>query len=221
MFHLPTLLRLKSTGAILFLFVLLFTPCPTSYAQSEDTQTPPSDRWALQFQITNNFTLGSFQGTLLSAKKQLSERKAFRIGVDLRSSYRDESVDGSVADVQAEDRNAQHVFLDAQFITYPISGDVIAAYWGAGPRVGFSRQVDDREVAKIIEWTFAGGIGGVLGVEWFVRPRISLTAEYGAELTYERRVRDQDFNEGGTLERTENAIMLAPRSVLFGISVYF
>jgi hypothetical protein len=36
--------------------------------------------WSLQFQISNNFTLSSFQGSVISAKYHFSKQRAFRFG---------------------------------------------------------------------------------------------------------------------------------------------
>lgn len=38
--------------------------------------------------------------------------------------------------------------------------------------------------------TLGGGVNGAFGVEWFVRPQISLAAEYRAGITY-RWTRDE------------------------------
>lgn len=65
-------------------------------------------------------------------------------------------------------------------------------------------------------WSLRGGAVGVVGAEWFVRPRISLTAEYQSGLTY-RYTRRTDASS----TETEQQLRLGSRAVLVGISLYF
>lgn len=70
----------RSLLSVTGLCILMFIACPPTYAQSDDAPDIEG-RWVLQFRVTENFTLGTFNGALTSAKKQWSERRAFRFGV--------------------------------------------------------------------------------------------------------------------------------------------
>ena len=57
------------------LLIVATTNAQSSYLDSLD------GKYALQFQISENFTLSDFQGTTLSGKYQTGKRTAIRLGV--------------------------------------------------------------------------------------------------------------------------------------------
>lgn len=74
-------------------FILVFcTGFGTVYAQTDELPKIDTKNsllkgaWALQFQINNNFSVSSFQGSTLSAKRHFSNKKAMRFGVSLSGS---------------------------------------------------------------------------------------------------------------------------------------
>lgn len=211
----------RGAAALVVLFVFMYAACSVSYAQpaGEDAWT---DRWALQFQITNNFTLGDFQGSVISAKRQFSERRAFRFGAAVSSSFRNRTDEG-IAGEQSRDRNTHFIRLNAQFVRYPVTERALKMYWGVGPtaRFGRSKQEPGSGGTETRQWTVAGGAEGRLGVEWFVQSQISLTAEYGAGLEYERHVQTTDLEGDREQKLTETRFALGARPVRFGVSVYF
>lgn len=86
-------------------------------------------------------------------------------------------------------------------------------YWGVGPLVGVESRrwsPPDSEALSVHELSL--GVGGAIGAEWFVRPRISLSAEYQSALT---AVLASDPSP------TEWGVRLADDGVRFGVSVYF
>jgi hypothetical protein len=189
----------------------MLTACPPAYAQSDDAPDV-EDRWALQFQITDNVTLGDFQGALISAKRQCSARHAFRFGVNLGASVTRIDEDRDALPDSERDQNRQSINATAQWIRYPVHEGAIRAYWGLGPTIGFSRRGGDSD-----ELGLNGGAISALGVEWFVHSRLSLSAEYRAGLSYRYFRRDQGLEE----TTTRHQVSLGSRSVLFGVSVYF
>jgi hypothetical protein len=209
----PMMSTVSSVRTISFfvaLGILTSITCPSAFAQS-DTEPDIEDRWALQFRVTENFTLGSFQGGQISAKKQYSARRAFRFGLGLyaRQAYRTDDRANSDSDTDLDTR----VDGTAQWIRYLAYEDALRAYWGLGPTIGFSQRTDDGDQDYL---QLRGGAEGALGAEWFVRPRISLSAEYRASLTY---VWNRRYDE--IIEFTSGELTLRTGSVLFGVSVYF
>jgi len=223
-----TLLSARPVRALAALCILALIACPSAYAQSDDQsdRTPDiDDRWALQFQVVNglNLSLTPFQGALISAKKQFSNQRAFRIGVDLNASVRRSTTERDVGPDRDRNQNDQSVGVTAQWIRYPVHDGRLRAYWGLGPTVRFSRSarstdIDDEtdEMNKNDALTLRGGAIGVLGAEWFVRSRISLSAEYRARLTYL-----YGRNEQGVEVDTQHQVSLGSRGVLVGVSLYF
>jgi hypothetical protein len=75
-------------------------------------------------------------------------------------------------------------------------------------------------------WT--AGLAATLGAEWFVASRISLTAEYLADLTYSRTTEEStsetlfDSRNGQirTTEDTSDDWRLGLPTVRFGVTVY-
>ena len=188
--------------------------------------------WALQFQIRQHLTLSSFQGAAISAKKQLSPRRAFRLGMSVEGRYRSESEeqDGE-EEPGSSSTNSQSIFLNAQYIGYAPLRNAVAVYYGAGPSLGFDRNRSTQENSETnreqvnTSTYFSIGVEGALGVEWFVRSNISLTAEYNAGLDYSRRVDTSSIEQPDVEDRESktmlNSVGLDSEGVRLGVSVYF
>lgn len=204
---------------LLAVCILLLIACPPAYAQSDDAPDI-EDRWALQFQITENFMLSDFQGALVSAKKQYSARRAFRFGVSINANRQEQTVDDA-GDESVQTFNDQSLSLNAQWLRYFASENRIKAYWGVGPAIGFSRRVIDREMQDVESesriLSLSGAAEGLIGVEWFIHSQISLTAEYGVAARYRWRQNEDD----GEIAETTRRFSLGNQGVLFGASVYF
>lgn len=213
----PTLSRSTLVPFVLCLFILLGTPRTDSYAQSPD-DVAISDRWALQFQVNNNFTLGEFQGGLISAKKQYDARRAFRFGIGLNATF-DQRTDEGNGGTQEQDQSFQRVTANAQWVRYPVDEGRVRAYWGVGPTLQLQRNVDDQSGTDQTQWRLGGGAVGVLGAEWFVHSHISVSAEYraGVEYTWQR----VETSNGVNRETTDSQFRIGGRGVLVGVSVYF
>ena len=205
----------------MLLFVLLGTACSVSYAQSGPDEEEWIDRWALQFQVANNFILTDFQGATISAKKQVSETEGVRIGADVGASFESATMlnDGAERD---QDRNSQSVRATVQYLRYPVSEGAVKMYWGLGPSVGLARTaLEGTNQPKQTQRRFSVGLEGAVGVEWFVHSQISLTAEYGADLGYDREVQTVETESRTEQETTTDRFAIGARPVRFGVSVYF
>ena len=213
------------------LILLLMSPFMTDVqAQDEPeegrTSAPPRGAWALQFGIAENFRLDSFQGATVSAKKSLSETRAFRFGTTLEARFAFEEGDDE------RDTNLQRLSATAQWLAYT-EGDAERAgtvrfYFGAGPLAGIDRSFyainrEDAEGETLedeqtsVRWNV--GAAGVLGAEWTVHRRIGLLAEYGTSLFYNRETRTLTVSEEER-RTTQNGFGLGSGGVRFGVAVY-
>lgn len=207
-------------------------------------ETLEANNWALQFGISDNFTLQTFQGAVLSIKRQTSLRSAWRAGVGLNVGASDRDGGSSVTSNDslifesgdALDGNSFSLQLILQYLRYAHVASRVAFFLGGGPHGGFgwsdqeatsgSGMVQSTNTATITSWTV--GLNGVLGIEWFASSAISLHAEYGAVV--QRSWSDRETvirtTTGTTTQvRTDNdessVWEFDSKGLLFGLSVYF
>ncbi len=166
--------------------------------KSAQQQTPQNLRkWALQFALKSNFTLGSFQGSLFSGRFYFSPRHAIQLGLSgnldtknsTREVLRDDSTytpeEGSVKNISTG------VVIQYLWISHPVQR--LRSILGLGPSVNY--KLDGREftvysiynnysyknrVQLIIETT----ITGLIGFEWALKENIWLTVFYRNQLGY-------------------------------------
>ena len=177
---------------------------------ASDPHSLREDTWALQFGVAQNMTLGAFSGGAISAKHHRAPGRAFRYGASFASGH--SSRRGGEPDM-----TDARIRLVTHFLRYPTLasdpyGD-LHMYWGVGPLVGIESRrwsPPDGEALSVHELSL--GVGGAIGAEWFVRPRISLSAEYQSALTAVL---------GSDSSPTEWGVRLADDGVRFGVSVYF
>jgi hypothetical protein len=74
----PQVLNPTTCKTLLFLLPLCFSL--PYVARADDSER---DSWAVQFRVTDNFTLSSFGGSVLSLNKHISDSNAFRASVGL------------------------------------------------------------------------------------------------------------------------------------------
>ena len=196
--------------------------------------------WALQFQVIRNFQLASFQGSTISIKKHLSDGTALRAGVSLGFSLLDREGTDYVNDtiVQSEDSddNMTSFGFVVQMIKYPNPLAATNLYYGVGPTFAYSHTKDYQVVEDPIDGdsrsndrrrtSWHAGMSSVIGIEWFPRSNISLLAEYGVSLYYERtrytiETRYSPQERTTKTEDNTDGFVLAGSSVKFGLSVYF
>ena len=202
--------------------------------------------WALQFEImqgSQNFTLQPFQGFLLSAKHHWSEHRALRFGLDLSASLTSSDRHDTFRDatqvqvnVATRDDNAQSTGVSLQYLAYPRPGAAVNLYFAVGPSFRFSRAHSEAEVepgpsspgtvSTQNRHSWAPGVSGAVGVEWFAARWLSLLAEYGAGAEY--------FSQKDTaLDVTQNPTQRSERvlsqhgfrfdqtRMKLGLSIYF
>ncbi len=226
------------------LFLMLFTIIQFSIGQ-EDNETKNSLRdgsWSLQFQITNNFNLGAFQGLMFSGKRHISDNSALRFGIGMN--YREvESdfitknmpVDTTVSQSSRSD-DGMYVDFSVLYVSYLNLKSKVNFYLGAGPVVSIFKNKSASETIyksngtttnrewKRNEWSI-GGLA-VIGTEWFVDEKISLLAEYGVHF-YKRFVNEESvdkysYSTSNSKWTDETASFnIHPSTVKLGVSLYF
>ena len=217
-------------GLILVLALLPAMSLAQSDADSAPSDYPPafqSGGWGLQFQVSElDASLLDFQGSLLSARYHVSETSAFRVGLTTNGSFEDEEIvdqENDSSPLVSENRSIQDYGVTGQYLRYHRPSDDIFVFVGAGPQVSYRTaeiertRSDGQEVQQVDQNGYRVGAAGILGVEWFVHPNISLSAEYGFEVTYDRTVTEEDER----LETTTSAFRFGGRSVLVGITFSF
>lgn len=201
----------------------------TSYLDSLD------GRYALQFQITANFSLTNFQGTILSGKYHFNKRDAIRLGLSIELDDSDAEVEHNIRDtVNTEtfnnERNSFGFTVNTQYLRYITGIDNIFLFGGGGPFVHYFSSTSNGEVptedeteTETFEYSsdiYYLGVNMILGVEWWFHKSMSLSAEYGMEFRYISR-KGKDIQ--GEIKRnvSDNSFRINASNINFGITVYF
>lgn len=197
---------------------------------AQETESPMiGGAWALQFRISENFTLSTFKGSVVSLKRHYSPSTAIRLGVSVSALTRDDALSTTYPDTTVDyDRDTDNTYgkLDLQYLHYTNPGSGVSLYLGTGPFVQYGKSTeteagpDNRRVRT--QKTWSAGATGVLGAEWSLSSVVGIHAEYGVSAGYthntysdERESPDYSGSQKG------HTWSVAGSSVLFGLSVYF
>ncbi|MGE5621095.1 MAG: hypothetical protein ACM3U0_00845 [archaeon] len=201
---------------------------------------------ALQFQIGSNFSLSSFQGSVISYKHHFSRDKALRIGLsvyvdgtksdgssEMFTVDRDSLVTGSQ---NAAKRKENSIQLNTQFIWYLNPGEKLLIYGGAGPFLtyGYGKVntenksndpfIKDKSLNEQKSSTWSPGVKGEIGVEWFAAQNISLLAEYGLMASYSWTETEITSTYPLYVQKSNNKLEgwnVRNDTVKFGVTLYF
>ncbi|MBL7960717.1 hypothetical protein JNL27_10820 [bacterium] len=181
---------------------------------------------ALLFQVGENFSLRSFDGSLISLKKQLSEKKAWRLSIGL-SGYHTKSekvmsIDTTTSIYDSDDSQANvSLSFSFQFFTNP--EDVLSFYYGYGVRTMWNHNWSDvPHIYNDGADQLSIGPIGFLGIEYAVTDRIKLSGEYGAFLYYRYAFTKYDRPIVDNKDKTtSHTFGLTPDYVRLGLSAYF
>lgn len=208
------------------LFTCLFTPVilwpSVTYAQDkEPNHSLQPGSQALQFQITDNFTLDSFTGSVISYKRQLTEKRANRIGISFGGLFRNS--DDSQGGDNSTDFNL-NIGVQYSWQNYIDPSTDVKFYYGYGPAIDLHYQrSEENDGPDRTRKSTAVGIGGIgyAGVEWFFQQSMSIHAEYQTRAQFSFQKYDSEVENGDDLERTSRQFSLGGNGVRFGVSVYF
>jgi len=198
-----------SSAFFILSFLTLCSHSTFAQAQPADSTSLREGVWALQFGISSNFTLTSFQGTTFAAKYQLSPMSAIRGGITLSGSTStgNNTTSESVADTSYgtvpgnSTSNSSSVSFVLQYVWYAPPAGPVHLNAGLGPNFGYvhSRRASDfsglynvssseiwlRTVSSSTSTQWSVGATASVGVEWFAVRWLSLHADYIEAIQYQ------------------------------------
>ena len=195
--------------------------------------SPKDSSWALQFQISQNFSLSGFQGTTISIKRQFNPNNAIRLGLSL--SLGGSSTGDTLGSLSISDHD---VGLNCQWLFYLRKLDAVSFFVGFGPQVEFRGTTTENDFKlsdtsrafdrnTLSDWGI--GASGFIGVEWFFSQGFSLHAEYGLSFLYSTETQEVissiTYSSGRTYSLTDEVSVtswrFASNGVKLGLSVFF
>jgi hypothetical protein len=193
-------------------------------------------KWALQFAIDQNFSLTNFEGSIISIKKQFSEKRAIRLGLSLSF----ENNNGTSSHISGFDTipdtdfklTGYSVYATPTLMFYLNPRDAVNLYTGAGIILGGSyywneamqNLPDGYNYRYERSYSYGGGITGLLGVEFFPIKNLSILAEYFASFQYNHYSGHTIYDVPGEYSvhnSKNNQFDFNGQQVNFGLSVYF
>jgi hypothetical protein len=243
--------RLRTPASLMAMVVVgvsLLLAAGNVSADERASEALRAGSWSLQFGISSNFTLTSFEGVLISCKKHLSPKSAIRTGLTVSGQVGNVNGDSERSGVtlgnSKTDTDAASLSLSALYIYYPSPVRRLNVFSGLGPDIGLSRSKDEtRNVSysyrgEIISksWTYRRqvyfGLRGVVGGEWFAASRVSVLADYVLNLrySYQRTERWSGYeklpDDAGPQDSDRNVsktewLSLSSGGVQFALSIYF
>ena len=186
-----------------------------------------SHPWSLEFSISENFTLSSFQGSLASLSKYISDNRKIRLGVSgALSSQKNETEyyyyhgDTLTKTIPTSSSNINNLLtLTLQYLMYTTPYEDVSIYFGIGPTGSIAWS---RDYASYNNKQYIFGIIGSCGVEYFVSSRLSFHAEYGLLAAYYLYKNEAiDYRNRIVSSRTYSSWNLSGQRVLLGLSVHF
>jgi hypothetical protein len=215
---------MKKTVAVVVLLVL---SCVIMYSQDSaqvKSNALQDKKWALQFQLSNDFTLSSFQEGKVSLQRCFSPNSSVRVGVGAKV-YNNSSDD--VIGRQSED-----IVMSIQYLYRPSVDEDVIVYYGAGPSIGYSRQIShdtytnsSSTVVYYINdyFVWQAGLDAAIGVEWFATHSISFSGEYYGTLSYSWQTNDTNPSSSSpqTIRTKQSRFSTSSSLVRLGVSLYF
>jgi hypothetical protein len=177
--------------------------------------------WAFEFGISSNFTLTSFQGTVLSIKRQLNSHEAIQLGIGGSLSNQNSSSSGqnewgdtlTYGNSGSGTNTGGSVQVNLQYVYYFNPDADINVYVGAGPTVGYSRTIYNYNYTPVLPvpadsgvyinyptnsnqsyTSWNAGVSGMLGAECFILKFLSIHAQYGLNVTYSESNTTYSYN---------------------------
>lgn len=193
---------------------------------------------ALQFQVNSNFQFRSFQGSTISLKYHLSQKRAIRCGISLNGGNSEYNMDRQIIENDSlnskdlTDNSNISVSITTQYLLYhPAKYSYI--FYGLGPifRCSLSNRYDEIQNNLTGSWELTDsrkqkssiyyvGLSFVFGTEVFISKSISIHGEYNQELTYQyRSAKDTQPNQVNKSSIT--GFSFVSNGVNFGCSFYW
>ena len=206
---------------------LLFV-CVAEAGAREHSLVP--GKWALQFGIASDFTVGAFTAGSVTAKRHLSSKAALRAALEIGGSSGESTSDApNSPEIKLYDSRID-VRLAVMYQRYLTPGSDLAAFWGLGVFGAYddSDAERKREESRTFEHRRAWSTGLTFGVggEWFATRTISFHAEFRGDGSYRKGETSRDFwRSGARNTRTKSEFTRwqfdLARQAIFGLSLYF
>jgi len=147
----------------------------------------------LQFAISQNFTLASFQGGIISTKYHFTDNTSIRFGVStiVDDRNKDETInyfrtDSTYSVKNKDDQNRTMFGFRLQIIQNVVKTSDVLFFVGAGPFVEFGNTEHKQNELSPSNENLSDyksdytnyGLDVLCGIEWFVKSNISISAEY-------------------------------------------
>lgn len=209
------------------------------------TDCKEKKNYALQFAVSDNFNLSSFDGATISLKKQFSEKGAIRLGLSMNFDTEDKDVDivgyynGESSIYTRTDKSSiSYISVNSFYIFQFPKQNNLTLYYGIGPKFDYSKQNSknnyDYENNDYIERetdlkSFGYGLSSIFGVEWNFYKNFALNAEYGLNMTYSTEkytYTNKKIYDSETVETDKNitdgkSFRISNKPVKLGLAVYF
>jgi len=227
------------TAVLLGLATLSLTTATVAQEKADSTYGLRPGSWSIQFQFSRNLTLTSFDGTLISAKRHFSAKRALRLGLSYSGNISDQDQEtAATGDTEPmttrSDLNSnQHAAtIRLQYLFYSAPSNKLTRFIGFGPVLNYGRgsssskpgsPFDNNSSSESVQTGWNVGVNAVLGVEWFARENISVLAEYGVDLAYDRLKTTSEFTRATGVDTRvvrRRSFRITPNAVKFGLSVY-
>jgi len=233
----------RTTKFAMLFFALLaaMVAIPTKTPARENSLK--KDKWALQFEIDRDFDLSGFQGNTLSIKKHTADTRAYRFGISFFLDYSDTEsfniLNDSIFYPTVRVGESRRVDINLQKIYYANTAASVNLFYGMGAVLSFQHGENESETlnrartqlrySKFTSNSWATGLTGILGAEWFFADNMSLLGEYNTTAKYINSKREDVtriigsgviLNSSFTETKTES-FRISSSSVKFGLSVYF
>ncbi len=226
------LLKHKYLFISLLLFAITAFNIPT-HAQAAARLDSLKNKFALQFQISQNFNLSNFQGNTFSGKYNIGNRSALRLGLSLdinntEIEYTETRFDTTANFFGDSKSDMLSVTVKTQYIHYVPGLLDVAFFLGGGPFVtmasGTSETIDtavDPAFSRKDDIDrFTAGLDFLIGVEWLFAEDMSLSAEYGIRFSYFDN--ERSMTEQHRIRKVkEKAYRISRGDLNFGLTVYF
>jgi opacity protein-like surface antigen len=224
----------KKYHLIYFFSLLFFILALTNTTSAQSSYLDSLDgKFALQFQINENFTLTNFQGSTFSGKYHPGTRSALRLGfsISFEDANRDQKtiLEDTLKYNQINSSNSVGFGMNLQYLDYLLTTDNIGFYLGTGPSFGFSTFNEEFEYLAADNTVEKGsrssdnfivGLDAIAGVEWSFAKNMTLSAEYVIKFYYTHSSENSQTSNKNE-EHTFESFRLTGNYINFGISVYF
>lgn len=197
---------------ILLIIAIILYSAACMFSQKLIKNSLEKGRFALQFQVGQDFFLRPFQGSVLSGKYNIFNRSSVRFGVSLENNF---ETDHKINNTDTTKQQYVSIILNVQFVRYLKDAEDVSLYLGGGTFYSrtFSKVTQGR---RYNGWSL--GASGIIGVEWFFNHNMSLSCEYGILIFYSEIITGDYAGANNTLSRGIN--ISSDDQFKFGFTLY-